>query len=58
MSVENGICGMVLSQGWGYMHDLRADKYPYPHDRRADKDSYPNIHVRISSLQGWDSIYR
>ena len=29
-----------FSVGWGYTHDLRADKYPYPHDRRAVKDSY------------------
>ena len=32
----------MLSFGWGYTHDCRADKYPYPHDRRADKDSYPH----------------
>ena len=32
----------LVSCGWGYTHDHRADKYPYPHDRRADKDSYPH----------------
>ena len=31
-----------ITEGWGYTHDGRADKYPYPHDCRADKDSYPH----------------
>ena len=30
----------TCGEGWGYMHDSRADKDPYPHGSRADKDSY------------------
>ena len=32
----------VITIGWGYTHDRRANKYLYPHDCRADKDSYPH----------------
>ena len=47
INVNNNILPTVtvdvaIDNGWGYTHDLRADKNPYPHDRRADKDSYPH----------------
>ena len=31
-----------VSNGTGYPHDGRTDKYSYPHNGRADKDSYPH----------------
>ena len=51
---------LYISQGWGYAHDRRADKYPYPHDRRADKDSYPhdrNVTDDLCSLMKLFCIY-